>query len=204
MPAACLLVAALYPALPQAQAPSGCVVGGTVSSGRTLVPGVVVSISNGENHALDVSASAADGTYALKIPGAGRYTLKAEFAAFAAIAITTIDPVSCQQRVDLAMTLASRALQPAAGGRAANARRSRQTTTSPAAVRQRRPRVVRRKVDVDRVAVNKAVPSSSRVSRCWPTMRAWRDPMTRRAVWRTAHRRFSCRQAFRPTHPPNR
>ena len=129
MPAACLLVAALYPALPQAQAPSGCVVGGTISSGRTLLPGVVVSIFNGENHALDVSASAADGTYALKIPDAGRYTLKAEFAAFAPLSRElTIDPVSCPQRVDLAMTLASRAPQSTAGDASAAQRAPIATT----------------------------------------------------------------------------
>ena len=123
IPAACLLVAALYPALPHAQAPSGCIVGGTISSGRTLLPGVVVSILNGENHALDVSASAADGTYALKIPEAGRYTIKAEFAAFAPLSRElTIDPVSCEQRVDLAMTLASRTPQPATGDAVAASR----------------------------------------------------------------------------------
>ena len=34
---------------------------------------------------VDVSASGVDGGYALKIPAAGRYTLKAEFVAFAPI-----------------------------------------------------------------------------------------------------------------------
>jgi hypothetical protein len=121
MPAACLLAAALYPALPHAQAPTSCVVGGAITSGRTLLPGVVVSILDGDNRAIDVSESATDGTYALKIPDVGRYTLKSEFAAFAPLSRElTIDAANCQQRVDLVMTLASRAPQPAAGAAAAS------------------------------------------------------------------------------------
>jgi hypothetical protein len=109
LPAACLLVVALLPVAPSAQTGAGCAVGGTITSGSTLLPGVVVSVLDADNHALDVSASNADGTYTLRIPGPGRYTLKAEFVAFAAITRElTVDRTGCQQRLDLAMTLASR------------------------------------------------------------------------------------------------
>jgi hypothetical protein len=122
IPAACLLAAALHPIVPFAQVGPACSVSGVISSGRTLLPGVVVSVVDADNHALDVSASNADGVYALKIPGPGRYTLKAEFFAFAPIARElTVDQASCQQRTDLPMTLASRAPQPTAAGRAAAA-----------------------------------------------------------------------------------
>jgi hypothetical protein len=120
IPAACLLVAALRPVVPLAQTSAGCAVSGTVASARTLLPGVVVSLLDADTRALDVSASGADGIYTLKIPGPGRYTLKAEFFAFAPIARElTVDQSSCQQRVDLSMTLASRAPQAAAAPPAA-------------------------------------------------------------------------------------
>lgn len=120
IPAACLLAAALPPALPRAQTAPACAVSGTIASTRTLLPGVVVSLLDADNHPLDVGASGADGAYTLKIPGSGRYTLKAEFFAFAPIARElTVDQMTCQQRVDLAMTLASRTPQPAAASSAA-------------------------------------------------------------------------------------
>ena len=76
LPAAWLLVVALWPAAPSAQAGAGCAVSGTIVSGSTSLPGVVVSVLDADNRALDVSASGTDGTYTLKIPGPGRYTLK--------------------------------------------------------------------------------------------------------------------------------
>ena len=116
--ASVLLVAAVYPALPHAQGSGACIVGGTITSGRTPIPGVVVSVVDAQNKPLDVSSSGPDGTYALRLPGpaeAGHYVLKAEFVAFAPLSRDlTIDQTSCQQRVDLTMTLASRAPKPAA------------------------------------------------------------------------------------------
>jgi trimeric autotransporter adhesin len=112
--AACLVVA-FRSVAPSAQTAAGCAVRGTIASGRTVLPGVVVSVLDADNRALDVSASAADGTYTLRIPGPGRYTVKAEFTAFAAITRElTADQSSCDQRLDLSMTLASRAPQAAA------------------------------------------------------------------------------------------
>ena len=116
IPAACLVAAALHPVIPFAQGAAGCSVSGTIASTRTRLPGVVVSLLDAEQHTLDVAASGGDGAYTLRIPGPGRYTLKAEFFAFAPIARElTVDPASCQQRLDLAMTLASRAPAAPAG-----------------------------------------------------------------------------------------
>jgi hypothetical protein len=105
----CLVVAALHPVVPIAQSAS-CSIGGTISSTQVPLPGVVVSAFDEGGRAADVSASGTDGAYALKIPGPGHYTLRAEFVAFAPVSRElTVDLASCQPRVDLAMTLASRA-----------------------------------------------------------------------------------------------
>jgi trimeric autotransporter adhesin len=114
---AMLAAAALAPAVPRAQAPTACSVSGVVSANRIALPGVVVSLVGADGRALDVSSSAPDGSYALKAPGPGAYTLQAELVAFASIARElTIDAAACQSRVDVTMTLASRA-----PGAAANA-----------------------------------------------------------------------------------
>ncbi len=106
---ACLLVAALHPIAPQAQSSAACSIGGTITSARTPLPGVVISAQGADGRAVDVSASGVDGGYALKIPEPGRYTLKAEFVAFAPLSREVIvDQTSCQARLDLTMTLASR------------------------------------------------------------------------------------------------
>jgi trimeric autotransporter adhesin len=112
IPVACLVVAALRPIVPLAQTAPACSLSGTIASTRIPLPGVVVSLLDADGRALDVSASGTDGTYALKIPGPGRYTLKAEFVAFAPLVRQlTVDPSGCQQRLDLTMTLASRVPQ---------------------------------------------------------------------------------------------
>ena len=141
---ACLLFAAAYPALPLAQTSAGCSVAGAIVSGRTPLPGVVVSLADANARAVDGTASGPDGLYSLKIPGPGTYTLKAEFVAFAPIAREiVVDAASCQQRVDLAMTLKSRAPQPGCAG---GARWSAPATTTPGDARpgrgqpRRRPR----------------------------------------------------------------
>ncbi len=76
---ACLLFAAAYPALPQAQTNSACSVAGVVMSGRAVLPGVVVTLSGTDAHPTDTTASGNDGLYSLKAPAPGRYTLRAEF-----------------------------------------------------------------------------------------------------------------------------
>jgi hypothetical protein len=96
---ACLLVAALHPIVPLAQSAAGCSIGGTVTSTRTPLPGVVVSVLDADR-TVDVSASGVDGVYTLKIPGPGRYIVKAEFIAFAPVSRElTVDQAACQARV---------------------------------------------------------------------------------------------------------
>ena len=91
-------------------APQECIVAGTVSGGRTPLPGVVVSLTTADNQPADVTSTGGDGAYALKVPGPGQFHLKAELVAFAPIVRdVTLDQTTCQQRLDLTMTLASRA-----------------------------------------------------------------------------------------------
>jgi hypothetical protein len=105
----CLLIAALHPIVPLAQT-AGCSIGGAISSGATPLPGVAISLLDADGRPIDVTASDVDGAYALKVPGHGRYIVRAEFAAFAPIVRETIvDEASCGARLNLAMTLASRA-----------------------------------------------------------------------------------------------
>src|SRR5262249_20242493 len=134
IPAACLGAAAIGPTLLAEQPATDCIVGGAIVSGRTPLPGVVVSIVDESNRTVDVAATAVDGTYALKIPGAGQYTLKADFSAFApATHPLTIDAANCRPRVDVSMTLASRAPSPAgASQRAGVARSTNNAAAAPA------------------------------------------------------------------------
>src|ERR1051326_8676959 len=105
---ACLLAAALCPAFPRAQSPSDCVVAGTIASGATPLPGVVVTLAGADGQTVGITSTPPDGSYALRIRSAQaeRLTLKAELVACAPV--TREIGASCQQRVDLAMTLASR------------------------------------------------------------------------------------------------
>ena len=81
-----------------------------VSSGGSALPGVVVTIVDAAKQAVDTAASSIDGTYALKVPAEGDYTLRAEFSAFAPVSRELkLDAGNCQSRVDVAMMLASRA-----------------------------------------------------------------------------------------------
>jgi trimeric autotransporter adhesin len=106
---ACLLIAALQPVVPLAQS-ANCSIAGVITSAQTPLPGVVVSAVDVEGRPVDVTASGVDGSYVLTIPRLGRYTLKTEFVAFAPLSRdVTVGDASCQQRVDLTMTLASRA-----------------------------------------------------------------------------------------------
>ena len=108
----------LRPVIPGAQAPSGCTVSGSVTASRQPLPGVVVTLRDGQGRALDVSSSGADGSFVINAPSSGAFTLSTSLVAFAPISRDiSIDETSCAQRVDLTMTLASRAPQatPTAG-----------------------------------------------------------------------------------------
>jgi trimeric autotransporter adhesin len=105
---------------------------GVIRSGRTALPGVVVSILDAGGQPVDASASALDGSYALRIPGPGQYTLEAEFSAFAPIArALAVDATNCRPRADLSMTLASRAPASDVARPAAPAAADRTATPAP-------------------------------------------------------------------------
>ncbi len=96
--------------------PAACTVGGLVTAGRVPLPGVVLSLigSGGQTgdatQTLDLSSSGPDGTYTLKAPALGHYLIKGELAAFATLLRElVVDETTCHARVDLEMTLASRA-----------------------------------------------------------------------------------------------
>jgi trimeric autotransporter adhesin len=94
----------------RAQTPSSCAVAGTITSARSPLPGVVISLLGADDQPVDVTSTAPDGTYVVRVPGPGQYRLKAELVAFATVVrALTLDQASCQQRIDLSMTLASRA-----------------------------------------------------------------------------------------------
>ena len=118
---ACLTCAVTYPVVPGAQARSGCAVHGSVTASRQPLPGVVVTLRDGQGRTLDVSSSGADGSFVINAPSSGSFTLSALLVAFAPISRDiTIDETSCAQRVDLTLTLASRAPQTTpTGGREA-------------------------------------------------------------------------------------
>src|SRR5262249_56961560 len=124
-PGGCVGAAGVGPTRLAEEAATDCLVGGAIVSGRMPLPGVVVSIVDESNRTVDVAATAVDVTYALKIPGAGQYTLKAESSAFAPAAHPlTIDAANCRPRVDVSMTLASRAPSPAGESQRAGVARS--------------------------------------------------------------------------------
>ena len=108
VPAGGALLAASLPLHARAQNGS-CVIAGTITSGRIALPGVVISLTTADGQPVDTTSSGADGVYSLKVPGPGRFRLTAALVAFAPIARdVSMDQSSCQQRLDLAMTLASR------------------------------------------------------------------------------------------------
>lgn len=92
-----------------------CTITGTARAGHTPLPGVVLSVTSAENQTVDLGSSGHDGSYAMKVPGPGHYTLKGELLAFAPISREfVVDEATCQLRIDLEMALASRAPMPTA------------------------------------------------------------------------------------------
>jgi len=105
-------VAAVLASAAHAQSPVACPVVGTIAAGRTVLPGVALTLSPAggpSSEPVDVTSSAVDGTFVLKAPDAGSYTLKAELIGFAPIArVLTVDATRCPMRVELTLELASR------------------------------------------------------------------------------------------------
>jgi len=105
----CGLLSASLPLHARAQNAAGCGIAGTITSNGIALPGVVISLTTVDQQPVDITSSGADGSYTLKLPGAGEYRLKAELVAFASIERdVSTDQANCRQRMDLTMTLASR------------------------------------------------------------------------------------------------
>ncbi|HEU5400519.1 MAG TPA: TonB-dependent receptor [Terriglobales bacterium] len=82
---------------------------GTIVSGKMPLPGVTVSAANSLTGKKVTTSTDPDGRYALKVPGRGKYVVRAELTAFAAATSEVIiNPATPQQKVDLQMVLLSR------------------------------------------------------------------------------------------------
>ena len=92
---------------PQARISPRCQVTGTISAGPTKLPGVVVSVTQGET-LVATSSTGVDGRFAVALPGPGTFTLKAELAAFAPVVREFTPGDACQAALDLSLTLKSR------------------------------------------------------------------------------------------------
>jgi hypothetical protein len=113
--AGCGVLAAAFSVQARSQNNAVCSIGGTITSGRIPLPGVVVSLTTPDAQSIDLTSSATDGTYALKVPAAGQFRVRAELVAFTPIVTdVTVDEAGCRQRLDLSLTLASRAAAPGA------------------------------------------------------------------------------------------
>ena len=89
--------------------PASCVISGRVLSTKNPLPGVSVTAANSLTGKKVATSTEVDGSYALQVPGRGRYVLRAELAAFApATAEVVVNPANCQPHTDLEMTLLSR------------------------------------------------------------------------------------------------
>ena len=103
---------------PQAPAQAGanapCVIAGMISAGQSRLPGVTVTITPQAGGAALTTSTGLDGKYLLTLPAPGRYTVKAELAAFAAVTKEVAAESPCQVRADITLTLASRVPAPAA------------------------------------------------------------------------------------------
>jgi hypothetical protein len=69
-----------------------------------------VTVTDADAHVVGVTTTSIDGAYTLALPQAGAFTLKTAFDAFAPVVrALTLEPSACTPRVDLSLTLASRA-----------------------------------------------------------------------------------------------
>ncbi len=96
----------------QAGANAPCSVAGMVAAGQARLPGVIVSVTPAGGGATLTTSTGLDGRYLVTLPGPGRFVVKAELAAFAAVTKDVAAEAPCQARLDLVMTLASRVPAP--------------------------------------------------------------------------------------------
>jgi hypothetical protein len=84
------------------QPAKACTVSGVIQSGSLPVPGVAVVAVNAEGSEVGASSTEQNGTFVVRVPGAGDYTIRAALAAFApATATATLKEPDCAARVDL-------------------------------------------------------------------------------------------------------
>src|SRR5262245_15738444 len=93
---------------PQSAKP--CAISGLIQSGSVPLPGVAVVALGPDGAELASTSSEANGSYVLRLGAPGTYVVKASLAAFApASRDATLSAGECSSRVDLTLTLASRA-----------------------------------------------------------------------------------------------
>jgi len=122
------LVLALVYVAPQqaAQSPTpaaqACAVSGVVQSGAVVLPGVSVAALGSDGAEIAATSTEQNGSYVLRVTGPGTYNIRVSLAAFAATTReVTLTAAECRGRLDVSLTLASRAPAPAASSPAASA-----------------------------------------------------------------------------------
>jgi hypothetical protein len=114
MAAAVALMLVCASAAAQTPPAAGGNLSGVVKSGGMLLPGVTVSAANTLTGQKAVTSTGDDGSYALHLSANGRYVVRAEMAAFAAVTReVVINAENRNARVDLELVLLSRAQQAA-------------------------------------------------------------------------------------------
>jgi hypothetical protein len=109
----CVALSFAWTGADHAQTPQpakACAVSGLIQSGGSPLPGVAVVAVNADGAEVASSSTEQNGTFVLRLPSAGAYTVRAALAAFApATGAATLTEPECAARVDLSLTLASRA-----------------------------------------------------------------------------------------------
>jgi hypothetical protein len=123
--AACVALSCAWTGIDYAQTPQpgrACSISGVAQSGSLPLPGVAIVALNGDDAEVASTSTEQNGTFTLRLPGPGAYTVRAALAAFApATGRATLSEAECSARVDLSLPLASRApaaTAPAAGSTA--------------------------------------------------------------------------------------
>ncbi len=115
-----LIVSMSAPVLAQggssAQSAMAFEITGAVKSGKLPLPGVTITAANSLTGKKYTTSTDVDGAFALQLPSRGKYVVRAELAGFAvATSEALINPTTPKQKVELEMTLLSRAPKPEEG-----------------------------------------------------------------------------------------
>ena len=112
---ALVYVAPQQAAQPPAPARQACSVSGVVQSGAVVLPGVSVAALGPDGTEIAATSTEQNGSYVLRLTGPGAYSVRLSLAAFAATTReVTLTAAACRGRLDVSLTLASRAPAPAA------------------------------------------------------------------------------------------